>query len=113
MLLKLEGCGLPVTSGAGGSLAGALAEVLGESESTIRKVWKEYPHRKPGVNDAAPDKYRLPERLIQREREYFAVGVRCADCGKTGRVPKHRARKGESRVCVRCLPLDGSLPPDC
>ena len=110
MLLELEGCGLPVTSGAGGSLAGALAEVLGESESTIRKVWKEYPHRKPGVNDAAPDKYRLPERLIQREREYFAVGVRCADCGKTGKVPKHRARKGRNRVCLRCLPLDGSLP---
>ena len=43
MLRELEGCGLPVTSGAGGSLAGALAEVLGESESTIRKVWKEYP----------------------------------------------------------------------
>ena len=109
----LEGCGLPVTSGAGDSLAGALAEAFQVSESTIRKVWKEWQLREPCVNDAMPAGFRMPERLIRRPREYFAVDVRCADCGKTGKVPKHRARKGESRVCLRCLPLDGSLPPDC
>ena len=109
---RLEGCGLPVTSGAGGSLAGALAEVLGVSESTIRKVWKEWRLREACVNAAMTDELRMRESLIRRPREYFAVDVRCADCGRAGRVPKFRARKGESRVCLSCLPLDGSLPPD-
>ena len=107
----LEGCGLPVTARDGGSLAEALAEVLGVSESTIRKVWEGWRLREPWVNDTAPDDHRMRESLIRRPREYFAVGVRCADCGQAGKVPKYRAGGG-SRLCLLCRPPNGSLP-DC
>ena len=100
----LEGCGLPVTSGGGDSLAGALAEVLDLPERTIRKVWEGWQLRKPCVNDAMPAGFRMPERLIRRPREYFAIGLRCAGCGRAGRVPKFRARKGRSRLCLSCRP---------
>ena len=107
----LEGCGLPVTARDGGSLAEALAEVLGVSESAIRKVWEGWQLREPCVNDTAPDDLRMRESLIRRPREYFAVGVRCADCGQAGKVPKYRAGGG-SRLCLLCRPPNGSLP-DC
>ena len=45
--------GLPVTSSGGDSLAGALAEALGERERTIRDVWNECPLRKPTQRRAA------------------------------------------------------------
>ena len=107
MLLALEGCGLPVTSGAGGSLAGALAEALGERERTIRKVWAESPARESQFNDAMPAGHRLPGSVIRRPREYFAVGLRCAGCGRAGRVPKFRAGEGGSRLCLSCRPASG------
>ena len=103
----LEGCGLPVTSGDDGSLAGALAEVLDLPERTIRKVWEGWQLREPCVNDTAPAEYRLPERLIRRPREYFAVGLRCAGCDRAGRVPKFRAGEDGSRLCLSCRPVSG------
>ena len=105
----LEGCGLPVTSGgAGGSLAGALAEVLDLPERTIRKVWEGWQLRKPCVNAAMPDELRMRENLIRRERSDagkppIAPGVRCAQCGETGKVPLYRAREGGTCLCTDCL----------
>ena len=100
----LEGCGLPVTSSEGDSLAGALAEALGVSERTIRKVWEGWQLRAPFVNDEMPAELRMRESLIRRPREYFAVGLRCAGCGRAGRVPKFRAGEGGSRLCLSCRP---------
>ena len=108
----LEGCGLRVSARGGVSLAGALADAFDVSESVIRKVWRESPLRDSQFNYELPAELRMRESLTRTPREYFAVGVRCADCGQAGKVPKHRAGKGESRVCLRCLLLDGSLPPD-
>ena len=111
-LEKFAGCGLPVTArGGGDSLAGAMAEAIGVSESIIMKVWRVSPLRDSQFNDELPAELRMRESLTRTPREYFAVDVRCADCGQAGKVPKHRAGKGESRVCLSCLPLDGSLPP--
>ena len=113
-LEKFAGCGLPVTArGGGDSLAGAMADALEVKEGTIRKVWRESPLRDSQFNGELPAELRMRESLTRTPREYFAVDVRCADCGQAGKVPKHRAGKGESRVCLRCLPLDGSLPPEC
>ena len=106
-LEALEGCGLPVTSGEGDSLAGVLAEALGVSEHTIRKVWEGWQLREPCVNDEMPAELRMRESLIRRPREYFAVSVPCADCGRAGRVPKFRADKGGSRLCLSCRPTSG------
>ena len=103
----LEGRGLPVTSSGGDSLAGALAEAFGVSEHTIRKVWEGWQLREPCVNDEAPAGLRMCESLIRRRREYFAVSVPCADCGRAGRVPKFRADKGGSRLCLSCRPTSG------
>ena len=108
MLLELEGCGLPVTSSGGNSLAGALAEALGERERTIRDVWSEFPLRESQLNDALPAELRLPESLIRRrrnpdpEKPRIAPDVHCARCGKAGKVPVYRAREGGSRVCTDC-----------
>ena len=106
-LEALEGYGLPVTSSGGDSLAGALSEAIGVSERTIRKVWAENPLRDPDLNDEMPADLRMPESLVRRPREYFAVGLRCAGCGRAGRVPKFRAGKGESRLCLSCRPASG------
>ena len=112
MLLELEGCGLPVTSGAGGSLAGALAEVLGERERTIRKVWAENPARESQFNDAMPAGHRLPENVIRRPREGgprdpekppIAPNVPCAQRGETGKVPVYRTREGGTCLCTDYL----------
>ena len=98
----LFGCGLPVTASGGDSLAGAVAAALRVPERTIRKVWERWALRDYTVNEAAPAELRL--RALRRSREYFAVDVRCADCGETGKVPKFRSRKGFSRLCTDCKP---------
>ena len=106
----LEGCGLLVTSSEGDSLAGALAEALGVSERTIRKVWEGWPLRAPFVNDEMPAELRMRESLTRRPRNSdpekpptIAPGVRCARCGKAGKVPVYRAREGGTRLCTDCL----------
>ena len=105
----LEGCGLPVTTRGGDSLAGALAEALPVpvSERTIRKVWEGWQLRKPCVNDGAPAEFRMRESLIRRERSDpekppIAPGVRCARCDKPGQVPVYRAREGGTGLCTDC-----------
>ena len=101
-LEALAGCGLLVTSSKGPSLSGALAEALGVEERTIRNVWGRCPWRDGPGNDALPPELRMPESLIRRPREYFAVGVPCAQCGAVGKVPKFRA--DGSRLCLGCNP---------
>ena len=103
----LEGCGLPVTTRGGDSLAGALAEALQVSERTIRKVWEGWQLREPCVNDGAPAEFRMRESLIRRERSDpekppIAPGVRCARCDKAGQVPVYRAREGGTGLCTDC-----------
>ena len=105
MLKALEGCGLPVTSRDGGSLAGALAETIDVSRSTIAKVWKDWPLRSSQLNAALPPDLRMPESTIRHPREPYAVDVPCAQCGNAGRVPKYRAEG--SRLCLVCNPPCG------
>ena len=112
MLVELEACGLPVTSSGGDSLAGTLAEALGERERTIRDVWNECPLRESRLNDALPAELRLPESVIRHrrnadpEKPRIAPDVRCANanCGKTGKVPVYRTREGGTGLCTDCLP---------
>ena len=104
MLAELGGCGLPVTSDGRESLAGALAGAIDVPERTIRRVWEAAPSRSSQFNGALPAELRIPESLIRRPREYFAVGVPCVQCGKRGKVPKFRANgSGRRCLCTDCL----------
>ena len=115
MLRKLGGCGLDVTSLCGDSLAGALAQTIDVSESTIRKVWENWELRDSQLNDALPAKLRMPKSLIRRRPRNsaetpsdvsYAPGVQCAKCGKAGKVPLQRlAAFGDRARCVDCNPL--------
>ena len=109
MLGELEACGLPVTARGGNSLAGALAKALGERERTIRDVWNESPSRESRLNNALPAELRLPESLIGHrrnadpEKPRIAPDVRCAQCGKTGKVPVYRTLEGGTGRCTDCM----------
>ena len=110
-LEALEGCGLPVTTRGGDSLAGVLAEALKVSERTIKTVWERWPLREHDVNDEMPAEFRMPESLTRRPRERsepekppIALDVRCARCGKAGKVPVYRTREGGTGQCTDCLP---------
>ena len=122
MLRKLGGCGLPVTSRRGDSLAGALADVLGMNKRTIRDVWEEDLSRSRQFIDALPPDLRgiLAERtgFIRHSRKAAADAaadappdpalpniipdVQCAKCGKAGKVPMYRTLEGGSGLCTDC-----------
>ena len=85
-LHELKDCGLDVTSLAGASLAGAMAEAFDIPERTIQAAW-----------NAAPTWFR-PD---MRPRERFA-DIPCARCGCL-KVPTWRAQRG-GNLCDRCSP---------
>ena len=91
LLHLFQGCGLPVTSLAGQSLAGAMSEATGIPERTIASVWEEAPSLLRG------DK---------RSRKRFA-DVPCARCGCL-KVPVWRACRGDyNPLCDQCSPTLG------
>ena len=114
-LEALDGCGLPVTSSEGPSLAGALAEASGLSYDTIAKVWEQHPWRDGPGNAALPPELRMSESLIRRRPRnsakkpppaQFDPDVQCAKCGNAGKVPLQRlAAFGKRARCVDCNPL--------
>ena len=85
---KLEGCGLPVTSIHGPSIAVAVARVFGLSERNVARIWESAPNRS--------DK-------SSRYRDQP-----CQKCGCL-KVPTYRYHRGEF-LCAGCLP--DRLPPD-
>ena len=84
-LHELEGCGLPVTSGAGDSLAGAMAEALDMGTATIHDVWR----------DA---ELLRPDRRRRRRR--------CARCGEPAGEDARRDGAEGDLVCLACAPLN-------
>ena len=80
VLRQLEGCGLPVTSGTGESLVGAMAEAWGIPKSTIANIWRDDPTR-------TDKKTRIR---------------RCARCGKPAGEVARRDDHGD-RLCCECM----------
>ena len=81
---KLEGCGLPVTSADGPSIAAAVADVFSLTERNVAAIWESAENR-------------CNKRSRQR---YFSKP--CNMCGRP-KVPKWRAARDDFR-CVHCAP---------
>ena len=81
---KLAGCGLPVTSHEGDSVAKAVANVFGLTERHVAAIWEAAPTR--------TDKH-LRRRYADQP---------CGMCGNS-KVPTWRGRRNDFR-CERCAP---------
>ena len=81
---QLEGCGLPVTSADGRSIAAAVAEVFGLTERNVAAIWES-----------------TENRCNKRSRQRYASQP-CHMCGYP-KVPKWRAERDDFR-CERCAP---------
>ena len=81
---KLEGCGLPVTSKDGPSIAAAVARVFGLTESNVARIWES-----------------APNRTGKRSRQRYS-NQPCHMCGQP-KVPMYRAGRNLFE-CNHCTP---------
>ena len=107
-LAEFAECGLPVTAQNGRqSLARAMAEALNMHERVIREGLEVEPTRSRQFNELLRAALRWPECMIKRPRAdpAIALGVRYAQCGRAGKVPKHQVHVSRSRLCTDCCEL--------
>ena len=81
---KLKGCGLPVTSASGLSIAAAVARVFGLTERNVAAIWES-----------------APSRFDKRSRQRYSNHP-CHICGKP-KVPMYRESRDDFR-CKDCAP---------
>ena len=81
---KLEGCGLPVTSAAGPSIAAAVGRAFGLTERNVAAIWES-----------------TPNRFDKHSRQHYSNQL-CRKCNRPT-VPMYRHRRSKV-FCEVCLP---------
>ena len=97
---SLSDCGpLSATSGRK-CLAGALAKAFGVRKCEVVGAWERYPHRSRRAPRRKPQPKTPPIPIAQE--------VRCARCGKRGRVPLYRLGASGRALCLNCREWRGN-----